>query len=125
TALHAARPVIVCIQPPVDNILLAEHPMFAFSAVNDRCPNLIVTIRLAGIIPVVIFTALYTRLQVVKVVDRIPTLCSVQVTTFVTPISYRNIPVNTDEVDVCIRPQGIEVEVHVIRSVAGTMRMIL
>ena len=50
-ALDAAGPIVVCFEPPVANVLVAEHPRLA-GAVGDRRADLGAPVGIAGVVPV-------------------------------------------------------------------------
>ena len=87
--------------------------------IRDWRAHLGITIRFRGIIPIKPFATGHIRPQIVQIVDRSPTRIGVIRT--VTPIRQRHVIVDSDEIDIRMRPQRIKVKEHVARTI---LRMI-
>jgi hypothetical protein len=106
------------LRPPGAQILVAEDPWLARSAVGDRRADLRRAIGLAGIEPVEPLAARDVGLQVGPVMDRGPARLRIGMVEPVAPVRQRHVVVDADEVDVGVRPERVEVEEHVAAAVA-------
>ena len=107
------------VRPPALQVFVAKHPWLA-GPIGDGAAGLRHPVALAGIEPVEAFAAGNVRLQIGSVVDRRPCL-RVEVIPSVAPVGERHVIVDTDEIDVRIRPERVEVEEHVA---AAVLRMV-
>ena len=114
------------IQPPVANVLLPEHPRLAVGHINNGGSDLVVPVRLAGVIPVVEFPAFNVGFQVFVVVGRhdIVGRVVVKMVDPVPPVCKGHIVVNANEVNTCMGPQRVQVEVDVIGPIVWTIGVI-
>jgi hypothetical protein len=113
-----------CCEPPVADVLEAEHPGLA-GAVGDGRAHLVVAVGGAGVVPVVALAGDEVAAQVVEVVGRGDAGCAVEVVGAVAPVGERPVDVDADGVDVGRGPQRVEVEIDVAGAVGGLVAEVL
>src|SRR6056297_4234252 len=105
--------------PPIANVLVSPDPWLAVSTVTDRGSNLGFAVGGSGIEPIVAFAALDIGAQIIEAVDRPPG--DIFMVLAIPPIGQGHVIVDTDEIDVRIRPERVEMKIEVTRPV---LRMI-
>ena len=119
--LLAARTIVVSVQPPVSKVLVSEDPwLAAHGCGGDGRPALRVAIRARPIGPVVPLAAFHIGAHPTAQIAWVVAGFEIQ-TPRVAPIGKRREVGDADEIDIRIRPQRIEIEVHVAAAVVGTM----
>ncbi len=79
----------------------------------DRRTDLGIAIRRIGIIPVIALAAFDLAAQIGRIFRRCITCQRIKMAGPVPPVAERGIPVQPDEIDVCVRPQIIERKIHI------------
>ena len=120
----AGRAVEVLVEPPVADVLEAEHPGLA-GAVGDGRAHLRVAVGGAGVVPVVALAGDEVAAQVIEVVGRGHAGEAVEVVGAVAPIGERPVGVDADGVDGGRGPERVEVEIDVAGAVGGLVAEVL
>src|SRR5690554_5925919 len=109
--------------PPAANILVAPHPRLVIRTVSNRRANL----RRRGlgrvVEPVIPLATLYIGLQIVQIIDRPP--MGIRVVLPLAPVRQRHVIVDSDEIDIFIGPQRIEMKIPVARAILRLIAEIL
>ena len=110
-----ADPVVMRVQPPVADILVAPDPWLVMGVIGDRGADL-GGFRLGRVVePVIALAAFDIGAQIGGVVDRVPR--RVGMITPLAPIRQRHVVVDPDEVDIAIGPKRIKVKEPVSAAV--------
>src|SRR5690606_13239671 len=95
---NSGWPIVMLIEPPGLQVLVAEDPRFALP-VRYRCATLARPIGGAGVVPVVALAACDIRLQVAEVVGGRYAADSVCMIVAVPPVAQRPVEIDADRID--------------------------
>ena len=120
----AGGAVEMLVEPPVADVLEAEHPGLA-GAVGDGRAHLRVAVGGAGVVPVVALAGEEVAAQVVEIVGGGDAGEAVEVVGAVAPVGERPVDVDGDGVDVGGGPERVEVEIDIARAVGRLVAEVL
>ena len=121
---------MVRVRPPALQVLATPDPVLAVGAVLNRRAPLHRPIRVRGVVPVIPLAARHLRRQIGRV-RRPLELIRVQPALAAAPVAHRRVPVDSDVIDVGVRPQRIEVKPYlslllpaeILRPVSGIAQL--
>ena len=115
--LHTPHPVVVEVSPPVAQVLVTEHPRLPLQPVGNRRAPPRGAVRIAGIIPVEPLSRRDRAAEGAHIVRAGHAVGIAVCGIPVAPVGKRHIVVDADGVDIRARPERIEMEEHVARTV--------